>query len=151
MDKLSQSLDVQIKALEGKLIEQFKISMVSTEKSYTDYLNILQQNLKQQEMQNQRLFQEKTNHMIENTQQIMSAFIMDINTKVKRQIDEELKVVRNELEMYKKHRLEVINKNIIDILEKTLEETLVKKLSLSEHSEIIFQALEQAKNEHNLT
>ena len=36
-------------------------------------------------------------------------------------------------------------------MEKTLEETLTKKLSLSEHSEIIFNALEQAKQEHNLT
>src|SRR3972149_2041682 len=61
---------------------------------------------------------------------------------------EQLKVIRNELETYKKHRFEVINKNIVDILEKTLEETLGKKLSLTEHSEIIFQSLEQAKQDH---
>ena len=151
MDKLIAELDVQIKSLEEKLIVELKASMDKTEKSYQDYLSVLEENLKHQEMQNQRFFQEKTQKMIDNSQQIMSAFILDINAKVKRQIDEEFALVKNELDLYKKHRMEVINKNIIDILEKTLEQTLVKKLSLSEHSEIIFQALEQAKQEHNLT
>ncbi|OGG05549.1 hypothetical protein A3D05_06435 [Candidatus Gottesmanbacteria bacterium RIFCSPHIGHO2_02_FULL_40_24] len=151
IEKLVSDFNQQTRGLEGKLIEQFKISLEKTEKTYADYINVLQENLRQEEMKNQRLFQEKSSKMIDNAQQVMSAFIMDINNKMKIQIDEELKVIRNELETYKKHRFEVINKNIVDILEKTLEETLGKKLSLTEHSEIIFQSLEQAKQDHNLT
>ena len=52
--------------------------------------------------------------------------------------------------MYKNHRMEIINKYIIDILERTLEETLGKKLTLNEHSDLIFQALEQAKSEQKM-
>lgn len=148
--KIEADYAKSIKELEVKLLSQFKISLENADKSYQGFLTVLQENLRQQEIKNQALMQEKTNKLIEGAQNIMSSFIMDINNRVKKQIDEELKVVRNELEVYKKHRLEIINKYIIDILERTLEQTLNQKLTLSEHSDLIFKALEQAKTEHKL-
>ena len=148
--KIEADYAKSIKELEVKLLDQFKVSLDNADKSYQGFLTVLQENLRQQEIKNQTLMQEKTNKLIEGAQNIMTSFIMDINNRVKKQIDEELKVVKNELEVYKKHRLEIINKYIIDILERTLEQTLNQKLTLTEHSDLIFKALEQAKTENKL-
>ena len=149
--KIQADYAKSIKELETNLINEFKASLDNADKTFQGFLAVVQENLRQQELQNQRLFQEKTTHLVEGAQTTMITFIKEINNKVYKQIDDELRAVRNELEMYKTRRMEVINKYIIDILERTLEETLGKKLTLDEHSEIIFNALEKAKNEMKLT
>lgn len=136
-----------IKNLETGLVNQFQSSIDRADQSYQGFLQVIQENMRQQELANQRIFQEKISALVESAQTTMTGFITETNSKVGKQIDDELKVVRIELDMYKKHRMEVINKYIIDILERTLEETLGKKLTLQEHSELIFQALERAKSE----
>jgi|SRR3989344_3163499 len=148
--KIQEDYVKSIKELERNLIEQFKSSLENADKSYKGFLEVIEENLRQQELENQRLFREKTNRLVDSTQTTMITFIKDVNSKVAGQIDMELKALNNELDMYKNRRMEIINKYIIDILERTLEETLGKKLSLNEHSEIIFDALEKAKNEMKL-
>src|SRR3989344_2143479 len=76
MSNLNKELETQILTLQEKLIAQYKNSLNRSEQSYTDFLSTLAENLKQQELQNQKLFQEKTQKLIESNQQIMSAFIM---------------------------------------------------------------------------
>lgn len=149
--KVQSEYEASVKDLESKLLNQFSQSLGKANQTYQGFLDILQENLRQQEIKNQRDFQDKTNHLIENAQTTMSNFIMDVNKKINRQIDDELKVVRNELEVYKKHRLEIINKYVIDILESILAETLNKKLTLKDHTDLIYQALEKAKTDHQLT
>src|SRR3989344_4314340 len=66
-----------IKELEIKLLDQFKISLETADKSYNGFLSVLQENLRQQELKNQALLNEKTTKLIESSQNIMSAFIID--------------------------------------------------------------------------
>src|SRR3989344_5785494 len=150
ISKIREDYVKSIKELEINLIDQFKSSLQNADKSYKDFLEIIEENLRQQELANQQLFQEKTNRLVESTQTTMITFLKGVNEKVAGQIDMELKALNNELDMYKSRRMEIMNKYIIDILERTLEETLGKKLTLEEHSEIIFDALEKAKNEMKL-
>ena len=151
VEKIQAEYIKSIKELETVLTNQFKISLDKAGETYQGFISVLQENLRQQEMKNQHLLQEKSDKLASSAQSTMSAFIKEINDKVKRQIDDELKVVKNEVEMYKKKRLDIINQYIIDILEKTLEETLGKKLTLSEHSDLIFNALESAKDQQKLS
>lgn len=149
--KIVEQYEVQIQELEKKLLIQFEESLTKTEKSYRDFLETLQINLKKQEEQNQLAFNQQVNRLIENANKVMTTFVVDLNTQIKKQVDQEFLGVKKEIETYKQHRMEIINKNLIDMLEQTLEETLGKKLTLQEHSEIIYQALEQAKSDHALS
>src|SRR3989344_500911 len=125
--------------------------LVNAELKVTEYMSQLEIKLHDEELKNQAVFHDKVTAMINNSQSALANFIVEINSKIKKQIDDELSNVKAEIEKYKQRRIDVINQNIVDILEKTLEETLGKKLSLDEHSEIILQALEQAKTEQGIT
>lgn len=148
--KIQDEYIKSIKDLQINLTNTFTQSMDRADKSYQGFLGILQENLRHQELKNQQIFEEKTNKVIESAQSTMTKFIVDVNSKVSRQIDEQLKVIGNELELYKNHRMKIIDKYISDILQRTIEETLGKKLTLDEHTDLIFQALEKAKSEQKL-
>ena len=150
-EKLFGSYKEQMEGVEGKLLERFSQSMLKMEKAFTEYMSQLEIKLHDEELKNQAVFHDKVTAMINNSQSALANFIVEINSKIKKQIDDELSNVKAEIEKYKQRRIDVINQNIVDILEKTLEETLGKKLSLDEHSEIILQALEQAKTEQGIT
>jgi len=55
-----------------------------------------------------------------------------------------------EIEEYKIHRRKVLDEKIVDILEEVLRLTIDKKLSLSDQSDFIYKALEEAKKNHAL-
>src|SRR3989344_6029394 len=100
IQKIEEEYKKSIKELEKSLVEQFKVSLNNADGSYQGFLKVIEENLRQQELKNQEVFQAKTIKMIESTQNTMTNFVTGMNTKVAKEIDQELKAVRNELEMY---------------------------------------------------
>ena len=66
-------------------------------------------------------------------------------------IQKELENSRSSVENYKQKQIRLIDENIIDVLEKTLSIVLVKKLTLKDQLDLVYEALEKAKIEKFLS
>ena len=148
--KLVAEYQNHLRSLEEELTKQFNLNLEKSQQAYQEYINSLEKDLTEHQVQNRQLLLDKTIAFIDKSEKELAAFVNQVNTRIKSQIDAELSSVKKEVEEYKLHRMKVIDQNLIDILEKTIEETLGKKLTLAEHSDLIFEALEDAKRQHTL-
>lgn len=77
----------------------------------------------------------------------LTEFLSTMEQKSTQALDNELKVVRVLIEDYKKEQLSLIEENIIAMLEKTLSLVLVKKITLKDQVDMVYEALDKAKAE----
>ena len=99
-------------------------------------------------LENQKLLEEKSNTLITDSEKLLSDFTQDLHNRFRSQVDLELAKAKSEIENYKLRRVAILDENVVEILEKTIQIALGKKLTLTEHSDLIYKALEQAKKEH---
>jgi len=79
---------------------------------------------------------------------MLGKFLKELETRTQTQVEQEIGSAKKLIEEYKQQRLEVVDENLIAILEKTLNITLGKKLTLSDQTQLIYEALEEAKKEN---
>src|SRR3989338_10765068 len=93
-EKLFGAYKEQIEGVENKLLDRFSQSMTKMEKAFIDYMGQLEGKLHDEELKNQAVFHDKVTAMIDNSQSALSSFIVEINGKIKKQIDDELVKVK---------------------------------------------------------
>jgi F0F1-type ATP synthase membrane subunit b/b' len=99
----------------------------------------------------EKLMAEKSTLMLEETKKMFDALGTQTRADIKKQLEGELTQAKLEIDQYKQSRLKVINERIVDMLTDIVTVTLGKKLTLSDQSELVYQALEEAKREHAFT
>lgn len=137
----------RIKLMENNLVKQYSTSLEAVQSSYSAYLKTVEQTAQAHQAQNSKLMEEKIQLLATSSQKAMTDFITEVNTKVRTQIDRELITAREEITQFKKSRMKIIERHLVEILEGIMEKALSKKLNLADHSDLIFQALEQAKKD----
>jgi hypothetical protein len=137
-------LDSIEKALEGHLDRSAK----EADATYGAFIKSAETSINDHIRQNQKMLEEKAQAMIEKTESLLTNFTADLEAKVKGDVEKELQAATAEIEEYKKNRMRVIDERIVDILEDVLKVALDKKLTLADHSELIYKSLEDAKREH---
>lgn len=146
--KFTDEYQKHIHELEDTLETRFEDQASQADKAYEDFIKNMETAIQSHIMKNQKLLEEKSNTLIINSEKLLNNFTEDLHNRFRSQVDLELAQAKSEIESYKLRRIGILDENVVEILEKTIQITLGKKLSLSEHSDLIYKALEQAKKEH---
>lgn len=128
-------------------LEALKQNIAKTQKEYDDYLNYLKTQSDESKNKNQELIRDQINQMFAKFEENLSEFLVQTEQRSVTSIDLELKATRQLIDTYKQQQLKLIDENIIAMLERTLSLVLGKRLSLKEHIDLVYEALEQAKAE----
>lgn len=91
----------------------------------------------------QSLREETEDQVRKSMEELVQRFDVDLSSSVNRIQDE----VRKELEDYQKRKETLIDQNAEEIMERAVELYLGKKLDKKEQMQLVFEALERAKNE----
>lgn len=149
-EKLNQEIDRDIKKLDefNQKQQQFLEAQVSkASKSYEEYLDDLRKLINQAQQDNQQVVRAKVNEIFEGFEQNLTDFLTRTQERSVQAVDLELRASRQLIDTYKLEQIKLIDENIIAMLEKTLSIVLNKKLTLKDHADLVYEALEKAKVE----
>jgi hypothetical protein len=147
-NELSDQFKAHLDAIEKALETQLEGSAKHAEETYGAFIESAEASINDHIIQNQKMLETKAQSMIERTEGLLANFTSNVEQKVRGDVEKELAAASGEIEEYKKNRMRVIDERIIDILEAVIRVTLDKKMSMADQSELIYKALEDAKNEH---
>ncbi len=137
-----------LRVVEVALRQQFETSAKEAETAYLTYIQSLEETIRTQVTANQKVVAEKADAMVMQSKHLMEESIASVQERVKQEVETELAKVRGEIADYRERRMRVIDERIIELLEDVLRVVLEKKLSLSEQSDLVYHALEEAKRDH---
>lgn len=152
-DLLSESEVEQIKDIaeskmetrlfESHLEEQFE----KQSEEYRKFLEDLKVQAASAQENNQALIIGRINSLFENFEQNLANFLTQTQQQSLSSIDLELKAARAMVDTYRQQQLRLIDENIIAVLERTLSLVLIKKLTLKDQVDLVYESLEKAKTE----
>jgi len=116
--------------------------------SYDAFIKQMEAALVAHVKKNNDMLEDRAAEMVKKSEEMLSGFLEEIHKKVHEQVDAEMDATRKEINEYKARRIKVLDERIIDMLEDVLQVALERKLTLSEQSELVYRALEEAKREN---
>jgi|GEM_PF-4694035 hypothetical protein len=128
--------------------EKLRAKISQTEDLYANFLKSLEDNMVLDFNKKQQALDGKVDEFFGKAQEMLGKFLKELETRTQTQVEQEIGSAKKLIEEYKQQRLEVVDENLIAILEKTLNITLGKKLTLSDQTQLIYEALEEAKKEN---
>lgn len=140
----------RLETIENTLETQLTRETSIAEQSYQEFLKSLERDIAKHSQDNEQVLNKKSDTMIGDTRKLMEGFIASINEKMQKQLDEEFAQAKEEIGVYKQHRMKAIDDRVIDILEDISRIVFLKKLTVADHSDLIYRALETAKQENAL-
>jgi len=141
------------KALEGLSVELTKElgrSIDSAEKDYEHFLKTLEATIRKTASANQELIIAQTGRITAQTQEHLTQLVEQTREQTQQVLETELKDAKQMIEAYRTKRLQVIDDNIADILDEVLREVLSIGLSSKDHMQLVYKALQKAKNDNVL-
>jgi hypothetical protein len=144
-DNIAVDYKKHLEEVEKALSDQFAHAAASAEEAYKTFIAQSEDAIKKQISDNHELLAAKSQAMIDQSKTQMDAFTADVQGKIKALVETEITNAKTEIEEYKTARIAIINERIIDILEEVMTVTLAKKLTLSDQSELVYRALDEAK------
>lgn len=152
--KLEARAEDIIKVQAQQTVDEFNTYLLSlksdlekSNKDFANYLNYLKSDADAQKNQSQDTIRQQISQIFVKFEENLTQFLMDSQQKSVQSIELELKASRELIETYKQQQLKLIDENIVAMLEKTLSLVLVKKLSLQDQVDLVYEALEKAKAE----
>lgn len=111
----------------------------AAEGEFTKYLDDLQSRAKEAELAQQ-----------EELEQRLSKVLTEAQQKSLSALEKDLQEAREAIKAYHQSQLKLAQDNLISILERTLNLILDKQLTLSDQSDLVYEAFERAKKENLL-
>lgn len=135
---------------EKQITEMLRQAQSTINSSYSQFLKFLD-NLKigaqQTQVEGEKLTQERINRLFDSLESKLSDFLVETSQKTSQTLELEFKSARALIETYKQEQLKLIDENVMAMMEQTLAIVLNKKLSLEDHLDLVYEALEKAKVE----
>ena len=75
----------------------------------------------------------------------MGSFFSLQQREIAKLIEDELRKTKELVKAYRIHQQKLVDDNIVDLLEKTAQLAFKKTLSLKDHTDLVIQSLEEAK------
>ena len=153
---------IESKHIEKEYEEKFSKLTEETEKLLVKYGQEMDANLKRLLdgvekrvssgiAKNETFLQEETNKL---SKQLSSTFTtLEANAKeqIRGNVEKEFIAVKKVIETYRQERYALIDGEILSLIENTTQLALQKTLTLSEHTELIYRALEEAKSKNTFS
>lgn len=95
----------------------------------------------------EQLIEQKINELFEKFEENLSTFLTQTQRQSVKSVELEMQAARQLIQTYKQQQFKLIDENIVAMLERTLSLVLVKKLSLKEQVDLVYESLEKAKAE----
>ncbi|MDO8429724.1 MAG: hypothetical protein Q7S88_03780 [Candidatus Daviesbacteria bacterium] len=133
------------------LQKQLTGQAIRAEEDFVGFLSELQTRGQQSQNLIDETIKEKVDALFVRLNTSLDTLVGQTVSKSLEAIQHELEISRQATESYKQQQLTIIDENVIDLLEKTLSLVLVKKLTLRDQLDLVYEALEKAKAEKFLT
>ena len=127
--------------------EQLQKNLAEAQAAFKTYLDTLSKRSDTSLTTNEQLIKEKTNQLFERFEQNLSGFLTQTQQQSTSAINLEMQAARQLIESYKMQQFKMVDENIVAMLERTLSLVLMKKLTLKEHVDLVYESLEKAKAE----
>lgn len=147
LDASSAKFNEQALITASQQVKEFK----KTTAEFTGIYNRILQDLK---LKNIEVFQNVSNDIekgaleeIKSFRESVERLTISSEDLVKKKIDSDYKIVKQEISAYKENELKKIRDSIYELLEKISKITLGKALNLSDHEDLVIESMEKAINE----
>ena len=100
---------------------------------------------------NETFLQEETNKLSKQLSNTFTTLEANAKEQIRSNVEKELIAVKKVVETYRQERYALIDSEIVALIEKTTELALQKKLSLNDHTELLYRALEEAKSKNTFS
>ena len=144
IQKYAQSMQ----KIEDTFREQINQSAQRADASFATLVTELQKTLEAHMKANEATFAQKTDVIVEKTQELVGKFTAEIQEKIRGQVEAEIAAARKEIAEYRTRRMAIIDERIIDIIEQVMQVVLAKKMSVADQSDLVYKSLDEAKEEH---
>lgn len=149
--KIEAEYEAKLAGLTASLEKSLTTETDQAQSEFSKYLETLKTKSEEVQLLSQEFTKQKVNEFFEKFEANLSSFLTSTEQKSVMAIELELKAARQLIDTYKTQQLVLVDENIIAMLEKTLSLVLTKKLSLKEHLDLVYEALEKAKAEKFIT
>lgn len=152
--KIIASAEIDKKRIEKESMQaihdatyEAKEAIAQAQTVFTDYLQQLSQQATTQSSESEKIVKDRINKLFDNFEQNLSSYLTDTQQQSVRAITLEVQAARQLIETYKTEQFRLVDENIVAMLERTLSLVLVKKMTLKEHVDLVYESLEKAKVE----
>lgn len=152
--KLEQKFDSEIEKAIGQYLTIFKeytnkirTDLTRSQTEYSSYILYLKEQSDKSRNQSLDAIRKQVSGMFSGFEEKLTQFLGETQKNSVESIALELKATRALIETYKSNQLKIIDENIISMLERTLSLVLLKKLTLKDQIDLVYESLEQAKTE----
>lgn len=149
--KLAHDYEEQMRQMEAAFAQKMQEISEGSQSRYENFAKSLETALTSHMQENQKLLNQKSTDLVGKAQTQLSEFLTQMHGKIEQQLDRELTRARQEISEYKTHRMRVIDSHIVELLEKTVAIALGKRLDLGSDSDMIYKALQEAKQDNALS
>lgn len=146
--KFEEDYEKQLSLSRNTLEQTLFKEVAEAQNNFLKYTEALKSKSEQLQMDNQQQINQRMEETFQRFEQGLHDLFTATEQKSAAAVSEELKAARQMINSYKTQQLSVIDENIIAMLEKTLSLVLVKKITLKEETDLVFEALEKAKAEN---
>lgn len=141
--RMEEEYDKQI----TEMLRQAQSTINSSYIQFLKFLDNLKIGAQQTQVEGEKLTQERINKLFDSLESKLSDFLVETSQKTSQTLELEFKSARALIETYKQEQLKLIDENVMAMMEQTLAIVLNKKLSLEDHLDLVYEALEKAKVE----
>lgn len=152
--KIIASAEIDKKKIEKETMQSIhdasyeaKEAIAQAQGVFTDYLQQLSQQATTQSSESEKIVKDRINKLFDNFEQSLSSYLTNTQQQSVRAITLEVQAARQLIETYKTEQFRLVDENIVAMLERTLSLVLVKKMTLKEHVDLVYESLEKAKVE----
>lgn len=129
------------------LEKQYQQQLQSIEQQFKTYLDTLSSKAEKSEALSENAIRSQVNILFEKFENNLSSFLTETQQQSIKALQLEMQASRQLIETYKTQQFNLIDENIVAMLERTLSLVLIKKLSLKEQVDLVYESLEKAKVE----
>ncbi len=140
-------LSADSKFYKDKLEQKFNVEIDKVIQEYSNYITYLKEQTDKSRNESLDTIRELVSTMFSRFEEKLTQFLAETQKNSLQSIELELKATRQLIETYKSNQLKIIDENVISMLERTLSLVLVKKLTLKDQIDLVYESLEQAKTE----
>lgn len=139
-----QSMD-SFTAQSSALFERLATEIENVEKGIQHLAVALEEAASDEADKNAELVREEMRHIGEATAKSVTTVAKGLDEELRKSLAHEFSSISSEIDSYRKARMELVNERLLLLIEETAQIALHKKLSMAEQSDLVFRALEEAK------
>lgn len=138
--ELSKHLETSLKDSLQAHLDTLRQESEQLDKDYREVL-------KQAEKKALETTEEEVQKDIKSLREVITQEILDSHTQIQQTTNKEMDQIKNQMESYKKEQLQIVDAQVNSIIQKVAKDVIGKTLSVSEHEDLVLEALDEAKKE----